>query len=133
MGNSFLSSRLVKAEARLLSLTKEYIQARIGISYGHVVYGFIGNKLRIFGEAMNEAARLQDAATPGSVMMSATLHEKLTEELKLFAADGASDVLRAHCTEKVCMLKGLGERVCYHVAIPESDIGTLPVDMLTFK
>ena len=108
----------VNFAAKLLAATRSYVNARIGISLGDIQYGFIGNKLRIFGEAMNESARLQDAATTGSIMVNNAMHDKLLCELEAFGSEGSIDHLAAHCTAKTLNLKGLGEKVCHHIQPP---------------
>jgi class 3 adenylate cyclase/tetratricopeptide (TPR) repeat protein len=53
-------------------------QIRVGINTGEVVVGRVGSDLRYeytaLGDTMNVAARMQDAAAPGTVMMTAETH-----------------------------------------------------------
>lgn len=45
----------------LIQITNEYIKIRCGVVYDNVHYGHIDNNLRLFGKAINTAARLESA------------------------------------------------------------------------
>ena len=53
-------------------------QIRVGINTGLVVMGEVGSNLRVeytaLGDAINVAARMESAATPGTVLIAADTH-----------------------------------------------------------
>ena len=87
-----------------------HVQMRIGLNTGPVVVGKIGDDLRMdytaVGDTTNLAARLQQSARPGSVVVSESTHAAIaaffeTLELGEIAVKGrapvhAFEVLRAH-------------------------------------
>lgn len=108
----------VNFAVKLLNATASYVKARIGISMGDVFFGFIGDKLRIFGEAMNESARLQGAAQNGTIMFNDVFRQKLTAEMGLFAAPEAESAFSQSSTEQTLELKGFGARKCHSIVPP---------------
>jgi len=104
---------------KLLAVSSSYIDARVGISMGEIYYGFIGKKLRIFGEAMNESARLQSVADSGTIVLNREFYAKLNRSIASFGAVDSLEKLSAHCKEMTCNLKGLGDRQCFHITPPK--------------
>ena len=70
-------------------------QVRVGINTGLVVVGEVGSDLRVeytaLGDAINVAARMEQAATPGTVLISADTH-RLVAPLFDFDDQGLIDV-----------------------------------------
>lgn len=60
------------------------LQMRIGVNTGEVVAGAGGSQLLVTGDAVNVAARLEQAAPPGEILIGATtehlVHEAVTTE-----------------------------------------------------
>src|SRR3989337_1294177 len=78
---------------------------RSGISSGPVVVGNVGTDLRYeytaLGDAMNVAARMQAAAEPGSVLITASTHRLVadafeTEDLGEIAVKGKAEPVHAY-------------------------------------
>jgi class 3 adenylate cyclase len=75
--------RAIQDYARALQAQRGLtLQMRLGLHTGLVVVGKIGDDLRMdytaVGDTTNLAARLQQLARPGSVMISAATHERVT-------------------------------------------------------
>ena len=92
-------------------------QVRVGINTGLVVVGEVGSDLRVeytaLGDAINVAARMEQAAVPGTVLISADTH-RLVAPLFDFDDQGLIEV------------KGKSEPVgTYRVLGPKADPGRL--------
>jgi adenylate cyclase len=80
--------RAVEAALRMLDIVRTRadevsspLQLRIGINSGLVVSGTVGDGTQagVMGDAVNTAARLQQAADPGEVMVSASVWRRVRE------------------------------------------------------
>jgi adenylate cyclase len=80
--------RAVETAIRMLEIVNERsagtsspLQLRIGINSGLVVSGTVGDmtQVGVLGDAVNTAARLQQAADPGEVMVSASVWRRVRE------------------------------------------------------
>jgi class 3 adenylate cyclase/tetratricopeptide (TPR) repeat protein len=71
----------IKSYRRGLANSTDDFQVRAGISTGTVVIGDIGTDLHVeylaFGDSVNVAARLQSAAKPGEVLITAETHKRI--------------------------------------------------------
>jgi class 3 adenylate cyclase len=65
---------LVEINARNASGRAPELQARIGLDFGQVVVDATGE---VFGDAPNIAARVQSAADPGSILITATVQRQI--------------------------------------------------------
>ena len=54
----FCASLAIDFINRLLYRTESYVSVRSGVSYGKIIYGFIGTSFRFFGNPMHVAVRL---------------------------------------------------------------------------
>lgn len=115
-------------QAKLLALNERWvsqgigsIQFRCGIHQGSVVVGMFGSAVRsdytAIGPAVNIAARLQEAATPGTILVSARVASYLD----------SSDLLQGHALQ----LKGVEQafqaftvRSHSQMSAQESSVGT---------
>lgn len=66
----------------LVQCTKHLIEIRIGCAYGKIFYGFIGEQLRIFGDTINLASRLEHMSVTNYVLCSQSMYTKLLSEMK---------------------------------------------------
>ena len=62
----------------------EPLQVRVGVNTGDVVMGDIGSRLHrrdftAIGDPVNVAARLESAARPGTVLVSASTHDRVAD------------------------------------------------------
>lgn len=92
-------------DARMASAGGPHIDVRIGVHTGPVVVGDVGAGGRVerlaVGDAPNVAARLQEAAAPGTILVSAATAELLEERFFLEdrgapALQGVGDPVRAY-------------------------------------
>lgn len=102
---------------RLYNLTRDYIQIRIGISYGKLYYGFIDNHFRFFGNIMNLACRLENKCQINEILVQKSYFEKLISELNKMN-------ISILYTELLYDLKGFGEINCYSIKL---------IDYMPFK
>lgn len=65
----------------LYELTKEYIDIRIGISYGQLYYGYIDNNLRFFGDILSLSNRLENKCNQNEVLVQYKFYKKLLSEI----------------------------------------------------
>ena len=81
------------------------IEVRVGINTGLVVVGEVGSDLRVeytaLGDAINLAARMEQAAQPGTVQVSADTHRLVEplfefEDLGLIEVKGKSEPVRTY-------------------------------------
>jgi hypothetical protein len=83
----------------LINMSCSYIDLRIGIAYDQVHYGMINNHIRIFGDAINLASRLENQASKFHINCCQNFYNKITKENKL----------KLNFDNKKCYLKGFGE------------------------
>lgn len=108
--------RAVRAALEMVAATDEFarqlksthgidFRIRAGINSGPVVVGNVGTDLRYeytaLGDAMNVAARMQAAAEPGSVLITASTHRLVadafeTEDIGEIAVKGKTDPVHAY-------------------------------------
>jgi class 3 adenylate cyclase/tetratricopeptide (TPR) repeat protein len=95
----------IQGYAQTLGDTVEDFRMRVGINSGEVVIGEIGSDLHMeylaFGDAVNTAARLESAAAPGTVLVSAATEKSVrhlfdTEDVGAIAAKGKSEPVQAY-------------------------------------
>lgn len=98
----FCASLIFSFLTELYMITNEYIETRIGVSYGNLHWGYIDNNLRLFGIPINLASRLESVCNPNSITCDDDFLNKLLEE-KLF------DTTKIIYTKTKSELKGLGE------------------------
>ena len=67
----------------LINITKKYINIRIGISYDYLYYGIINNHIRIFGNGICLAARLEQKALKNKIVCCKEFYNQLIMEDKL--------------------------------------------------
>ena len=65
----------------------ERIQIRIGLNLGEVIQ----DRDEIFGDGVNLAARLESAATPGGICISASVFEQVAGKIDIVFADGGEE------------------------------------------
>ena len=71
---------LVPLTSRLRDLDGVELQVRIGVHTGEVVITELGGHAEIVGRTPNETARLESAATPGTVAVSAATYELISDD-----------------------------------------------------
>ncbi len=90
--------------AAMAQLSGDRIAVRMGLNTGLVIVGAIGDDLRMdytaVGDTTNVAARLQQAGTPGQILISEATHRLVadyctTRPLEEFALKGKSKAIRA--------------------------------------
>jgi hypothetical protein len=64
----------------LYDLTNDYIDIRVGISYGRIYYGYIDHNIRFFGEILNLASRLENKCEKKEILVCKNFYEKLKRE-----------------------------------------------------
>ncbi|MDQ3939916.1 MAG: AAA family ATPase, partial [Actinomycetota bacterium] len=98
----------MKERLELLNAGKgedEHLQMRIGINTGEVsTGGSLGDQLLVMGDAVNVAARLEQAAEPGAIVIGARTARAVRgffelRELELVAAKGKTDGVVAFLVE----------------------------------
>ena len=98
--------------ARIAVEKKTNLQMRIGIHTGTVVVGTLGNDLRVdfkaVGDTVNLAARLEQLAQPGSILISDSTHRQ-TEGFFRFEAMGEKAVRGIKESISVYSLLGTGK------------------------
>ena len=69
---------------------EDKVQIRIGLNIGEVLQ----DRGEIYGDGVNLAARLESAAEPGGICISAAVHEQVKGKLKVQFADGGKEVFK---------------------------------------
>jgi len=73
--------RAVRAASEMQAAIADHgLEARIGVNTGEVVVG--GGETLVTGDAVNVAARLEQAASPGEVLLGATTYRLLREAIE---------------------------------------------------
>ncbi len=102
---------------QLNNRSKEYVQSRIGISYGKISYGNIGDHFRIFGNTINMASRLENQSIINNVVVDKPFFSKLKDEYSLIKNTSDTSYIDNLTTHKLCVLKGFGSKDCYFINI----------------
>ena len=68
---------------KLINLSKKYIDIRIGISYDAIYYGVINNHIRIFGESICLASRLENKALKNKIFCCQNTYKQIIKEDKI--------------------------------------------------
>ena len=76
----YCASLMISFIFKLSNITKNYINIRIGIAYGHLQWGYFDHNLRIFGIPINMASRLENVCTDNSICCDENFLNKLTDE-----------------------------------------------------
>jgi Adenylate and Guanylate cyclase catalytic domain len=113
----FCSTLAINFLYDIIHSTKEFVDIRVGISYGTVVYGLIGNTLRFFGEPMHMASRLEHSGDKNHILFDESFYTKICSELDMLELQSRKDDI--HRIENL-PLKGYGCTTCYRVHIPDS-------------
>ncbi|MEP7224455.1 MAG: adenylate/guanylate cyclase domain-containing protein, partial [Actinomycetota bacterium] len=93
--------RAVRAAAEMEAAVREHgLEARIGVNTGEVVVGGEGETL-VTGDAVNIAARLEQAAPPGSALIGAETHQLVrdavrVEQVEPLALKGKAEPVEAY-------------------------------------
>lgn len=109
-----LSLDMLRVVERLNAETGHDLKMRIGIASGPVLAGVIGShkfSYDVWGDAVNLAARLENASTPGRVLICPGCHKKLEGRFAL-ESRGLVDI------------KGLGPRETWYLVAPDDDAGS---------
>ncbi|MDC1287830.1 tetratricopeptide repeat protein [Gammaproteobacteria bacterium] len=69
---------------------EDKVQIRIGLNIGEVLQ----DRGEIFGDGVNLAARLEAAAKPGGICISAAVHEQIVGKLEIEFADGGMEAFK---------------------------------------
>jgi len=96
---------VLKNISSIRSTTNEPIQLRVGIHTGPIVAGVMGTwkfGYDIWGETVNIASRLEQAAKPGTILVSQATLQLLNVESTLYEAQSVE-------------LKGVGEFQCFTI------------------
>ncbi len=99
----------------LYNLSKDYVNTRIGISYGKIHYGYIGDHFRIFGNTINMASRLENQSIHDKVVIENEFYEKICDEYKFIKNTEDISFLENNMEKKKCLLKGFGEKDCVFI------------------
>lgn len=112
---------------RLYRCTEDYVSMRVGISYGKVIYGFIGPTLRFFGNPMHVASRLEGYGGRGKALVNVEFYDKLCSEVATMNEELLHRLVQSCKLEKV-ILKGYGERECYNISLApdKNDLVEIP-------
>lgn len=86
--------------------TEHLIQFRVGCAYGKILYGYIGDQLRLFGDTINLASRLEHISKIDHVYCDENFFEKLKSEL-------ASNNKELTCEKNIVELKGFKPQNAY--------------------
>jgi class 3 adenylate cyclase len=116
----FCASLAINFVNRLRFATKDFVTIRAGIAYGRLVIGFIGKTLRLFGETMHRAARLESVATAGSAVLDENIWVKLQSEIRLLPLPVVTFVT-SRVNDVTCNLKGFGDVKCHRLRYLNED------------
>ncbi len=100
----------------LIKKTESYVQIRVGISYGKLSYGKIGNNLRLFGQIVNMSSRLESISMPKIIVTSSEFWNKFINEIKLIKLIKNNMDTIEH-VQKDIELKGFGIKKCIFVDV----------------
>ena len=64
----------------LIQQTRDFVEIRVGVSYGRIYYGQIGNTLSFFGYPMNIASRLEHKCDVNTIAICKDFYTKLMSE-----------------------------------------------------
>jgi hypothetical protein len=92
----------------LINVSKEYIHIRIGITYDKIYYGIINNHIRIFGESICLASRLENKAYINHIICCANINSQLIIENNKFKFN-----------IKKIYLKSFNNYICYILNITQ--------------
>jgi class 3 adenylate cyclase len=104
----------------LIKKTESYVQIRVGISYGKLSYGKIGNNLRFFGQIVNMSSRLESISIPKTIVTSIEFWDKFTSEIKLIKLIKNNTDTINH-VQKDVELKGFGVKKCIFIDVNDID------------
>jgi len=111
--------RAVRAAAEMSAAVKEHgLEARIGVNTGEVVVGGEGETL-VTGDAVNIAARLEQAAPPGSALIGAETRSLVRDAVRVEAVDPLTLKGKAEPVEAYRLLEVLPEAEA-HARHPEA-------------
>jgi class 3 adenylate cyclase len=121
-----------------LGSSREELTVRIGINTGSVVIGTIGDQLRTeytaIGDTTNLAARLQQHAAPGTILISEACHRLVqddfrTERLDPIAVKGKAQPIAPYrvlaAIPRRSPLRGLGKRALSEFVGRDGDVAQL--------
>jgi Adenylate and Guanylate cyclase catalytic domain len=103
----------LKFSRDLINKTKTYVDIRTGIAYGKILYGKIGNNLRLFGQTMNMASRLENIAEIQNITVSTDFWNKLILELNILKSIDKLDLIDFKI--KNMTLKGFSSTDCVYI------------------
>jgi class 3 adenylate cyclase len=64
----------------LINNTKFLTNIRVGCAYGDILYGYIGNQLRLFGPTINMASRLEHKSMINHILINEEMYQKMISE-----------------------------------------------------
>lgn len=116
----FCSSITLEFLKMLIEETKNIMKLRIGCAYGDIIYGYIGQSLRLFGETMNLAARLEQCGKENHINVCEKMMNKLLNEPNLIKEQTGM------IEENEVELKGFGKKKIYSIKNDISVIKKFP-------
>ena len=88
---------------KLINNTNNYIDIKIGISYNKCYYTLINNHIRIFGEGIVLASRLENQGSKDLILCCQNFYDQIIKE----------NIINIIFTKKLLYLKGIGNYNCY--------------------
>ena len=95
---------------KLISNTNNYIDIKIGISYNKCYYTLINNHIRIFGEGIVLASRLENQGSKSLLLCCQKFYNQIIKE----------NIINIIFTEKLLYLKGIGNYNCYIINMEDN-------------
>ncbi len=80
---NYCASIAINFVNQLRMKSKDFVGIRIGLSFGKLVIGFIGNALRFFGDTIHRASRLEHLSGIDYCLLDTNFVSKLNSELNL--------------------------------------------------
>lgn len=104
----FCATLAINFVNHLYCRSHSYVNMRVGISYGEIIYGFIGPSLRFFGDSMHVASRLEGKGVLGNALVNQEFYQKLLSECTGFGKDAVNHLVGISSPTEL-YLKGYAE------------------------
>ena len=95
---------------KLINNTNNYIDIKIGISYNKCYYTLINNHIRIFGEGIVLASRLENQGFKHLILCCQKFYDQIIKE----------NIINIIFTKKLLYLKGIGNYNCYIINMEDN-------------